>query len=154
MGGSALLRPRARRASPPPSARAQSTARGARQSEGGGAAYTGGGGGGGGLNEEPKRRQQESVRGGQASKRGRGHPDPPPPRAKRARVMQQDAASMGAPGRRSHNPTPREVLTQARPLAVTPTGAGQDGAHTVRCTDFGGALGDNGGPWTHAGLPL
>ena len=29
---------------------------------------------------------------------------------------------------------------------MTPTGAGQDGAHTVRCTDFGGALGDHAGP--------
>ena len=29
---------------------------------------------------------------------------------------------------------------------MTPTGAGQDGAHIVRCTDFGGALGDHGGP--------
>ena len=53
---------------------------------------------------------------------------------------------MGAPGRRSHNPTPPEVLTQARPPAVTRTGAAQDGAHTVHYTDFGGALGDHGGP--------
>ena len=52
----------------------------------------------------------------------------------------------GAPGRKSHNPTPREVLAQATPPAATLTGAGQGGARTVRCTDFGGALGDHAGP--------
>ena len=53
---------------------------------------------------------------------------------------------MGAPGRRSHTPTPPEVLTQARPPAVTPTGARQDGTHPVQCTDFCGALDDHVGP--------
>ena len=53
---------------------------------------------------------------------------------------------MDAPRRRSHNPTPPEVVAQARPLAATPAGAGQGGARTVRCTDFGGATGDHGGP--------
>ena len=53
---------------------------------------------------------------------------------------------MGAQGRRSHNPTPPEVLAQARPPAATPVGARQDGARNVRFTDFGGASGDHGGP--------
>ena len=35
-------------------------------------------GGGGASAKRPKRRQHASVRGGQAFKRGRGHPDPPP----------------------------------------------------------------------------
>ena len=47
---------------------------------------------------------------------------------------------------RSHNPTPPEVLAQARPPAATPMGARQGGARNVRCTDFGGASGDHGGP--------
>ena len=88
-GGSALLRPGARRASPPPCAGAQSTARGAGQSEAGGAAHPGGGGGG--SAKRPKRHQQGSVPGGQASKRGRGHPDPSPPREAGA----SDAAGRG-----------------------------------------------------------
>ena len=59
---------------PPPT----DTARGAGQSEGGGAAHPKGGVGDPSA-KRPKRRQQASVRGGQAFKRGRGHPDPPPP---------------------------------------------------------------------------
>ena len=86
------------------------------------------------------------MRGGQAFKRGRGHPDPPPPPQSGREWRSMTRPGMDAPGRRSHNPTPPEVLTQARPPAATPAGAGQGGARTVRCTDFGGAPGDHGGP--------
>ena len=86
------------------------------------------------------------MRGGQAFKVGRGHPDPPPPPRSGREWCSMTQPGMDALGRRSHNPTSPEVLTQARPPAATPAGAGQGGARTVRCTDFGGALGDHGRP--------
>ena len=74
-----------------------------------------------------------------------GAPRPPPPRSGREWSC-MTRPGMGAQGRRSHNPTPPEILTQARPPAATPVGVKQDGLRNVPCTDFGGASGDHGGP--------
>ena len=89
------------------------------------------------------RRQWEEAR---PSREDGGTPTPPPRAQSGHEWRSMTRLGMDAPGRRSHNPTPPEVLTQARPLAETPVGAGRGGARTVRCTDFGGALGDHGGP--------
>ena len=102
---------------PPPTG----TAWGTGQSEGGGAAHPRTGGGGAQLSG-PSIAGKHRQAGTRPSREDGDTQTPPPPRSGHE-WSYMTRPGMDAQGGRSHNPTPPEVLAQARPPAVTPSGA-------------------------------
>ena len=78
--------------------------------------------------KRPKRPQPLAAGGTWAYKRGRAHPDPLPPPPRQADMCEAARSCQARTcwHRGYINPTPPEVLAQARPSDATPVGARQD----------------------------